>query len=304
MKQCGFYRKGEIQIQNNRAARALKIGCFLISLALHLVFIIWLYHAKVTIDTNPSGFLVKNVIIAPIEKLYYAPGKTRLQADQSAALQGNAQKTALTKAGNHGLMGGVPLVSPKVRSADPVDRQETNLPSSVFRIVLPEKFRKNPSEGNNLDLTSRNHLLFPKYDYTAKKRTEYSLDLNKYLAVASGRGKTGRFRPAVKALSQANGAAEDSGEFVSWAKTIVDKIQKNWALSSENQEVEADSVQIMLVVEKSGKMRSAEVLESSLNEAFGRSALAAVRMSLPFPELPKAFSEAGLEVVLVFKVHE
>jgi TonB family protein len=89
-------------------------------------------------------------------------------------------------------------------------------------------------------------------------------------------------------------------DLLPWASSVVDRIQRYWVLPFVYELPEAARVMLIVVVKKSGDLDSIEILEGTGVEALDRSALEAVRGGLPFPALPADFPGDLLEVTFEF----
>lgn len=162
--------------------------------------------------------------------------------------------------------------------------------SGYQRLVLPLSPEK---EGNIIKNLSKGY---------EKK----DLDFLRY--VYSDYAKTGRPKgttsqtPGRRARVRRGSASFKSKgyDITPWAKIVVDKIQRNWALSPSQETSAKGEVEIFVIIEKSGALLSVEVIKSSEIQMLDQTALKALRMSSPFPELPNDFPNNSLEAYFVF----
>jgi TonB family protein len=77
-------------------------------------------------------------------------------------------------------------------------------------------------------------------------------------------------------------------------------IQKNWLIPTATAEIVDQPVEITIVIEKNGKISSIKVKQSSNSETFDQSALNALRLSSPLPNLPRDFPNKNLEARFMF----
>ena len=87
-----------------------------------------------------------------------------------------------------------------------------------------------------------------------------------------------------------------------WASKAVEVIQKNWEIPPTRPAIADSAVEIVIVLQKNGQVSSTEVVASSNDPAFDRSARFAVELSSPLPPLPDDFPAASLEIALLFSV--
>lgn len=288
-------KTGEIFIQTSSVKTKIKVICFLISFILHAGFFYWLLHVRHTIDTDPFGWEVTNVFLSPrIERVNF-PKKLVQEVfepavnDSQVDSKENKQET-------------LPL------RGDPPEK-ESPLSDSIsynFRLKLPEDYLTKLPEDYEFDLTIKEQILFPEYDYDQKNRTDISLDLNKYLYSGSGwrGGKTGGEGTAAVRHRWARPLSGKDHDISLWANEVVEKIQTNWNIQQEEIGTMDNPVEVSVIMKKNGKILSIGVVSSSNDENLDRSAINAIRMSLPLPELPEVFQEETLEILLVFAINE
>ncbi|MCK4336516.1 MAG: hypothetical protein KAX11_01145, partial [Candidatus Aminicenantes bacterium] len=213
----------------------IKIICFLISFVLHAAFFYWLSHVRHTINTDPFGWEVTNVFISPIIERVYFSKKTVQEAlgpavnDSHADSRENKQETLP-------LRGGPP--DPSLNEGALLSEKEFPLSDSIsyrFRLKLPEDYLTKLPEDYEFDLTIKEQILFPEYDYDRKSRTDISLDLNKYLYSGPGRKgeKTGREGTATVRRREAKPLSGKDYDISLWANEVVGKIQTNWNIQQE-----------------------------------------------------------------------
>jgi TonB family protein len=140
--------------------------------------------------------------------------------------------------------------------------------------------------------------------------TEGELDLLQYLS-----SETSTQRPLGRSPStETYGARISSPGMASfninqidispWARDVVEKIQKNWAIPP-SQDLEGKRVvEIVVSIGKNGDLRNVGIRNSSAHPRLDQAALNAVRMSTPFPELPDNFPNDSLEVYFLFQYNE
>jgi TonB family protein len=85
-----------------------------------------------------------------------------------------------------------------------------------------------------------------------------------------------------------------------WARSVIGLIQKNWIIPSTLPPGPTDTVEIAVIILKTGEISSAEILAPSDSKSFDRAALEAVEVSSPLPALPDDFPAARLEISFVF----
>jgi protein TonB len=89
-----------------------------------------------------------------------------------------------------------------------------------------------------------------------------------------------------------------------WARDVVEKIQKNWAIPASQDEGRKSVVEITVTIGKNGDLLNVGIRNSSAHPTLDQAALNAVRMSAPFPELPDDFPNDNLEAHFLFRYNE
>ena len=89
-----------------------------------------------------------------------------------------------------------------------------------------------------------------------------------------------------------------------WAETVIERIEKNWIISSFREMPLEGMVTISVVVEKNGELSSIEIMNSSSSKTFEEAALNALNLSTPFPVLPHDFPDKNLSVEFEFQCNE
>jgi TonB family protein len=87
-----------------------------------------------------------------------------------------------------------------------------------------------------------------------------------------------------------------------WASRVVEVIQKNWDIPSSRPANADAAVEIVIVLQKNGRVSAMEVVSSSQDPTFDQAARFAVELSSPLPPLPDDFPAASLEIALVFSI--
>ncbi len=89
-----------------------------------------------------------------------------------------------------------------------------------------------------------------------------------------------------------------------WARDVVEKIQKNWTIPTSQDENGKNAVEITVSIAKNGDLLNISIRNSSAHPTLDQAALNAVRMSTPFPELPKDFPNDRVEAHFLFRYNE
>ena len=296
--------EGDRPIQSNESTGRLRIICFVVSFLLHGILVYWLVTSKYTIDMDPFGFEVKTVIITPMERMFY-PGTW----DESLAPGVRA-----TEEGGDPVIGDPLLTVPSGSIGGLRMDERGHFPepskdfSSSFRLLLPRDYMSNLPE--DFDLSLESEISFPRFDYSQKEKAKnisgipglfvsgFSDTTRKLSAnIPVRRRRSGP--PAGKPVSQ----SVRQFDIKLWAGNVVDRIQKNWEINTAEIKELKDPVSVSVVVERSGRVRAIEIINPSDDEILDLSALRAIRMSYPLPQLPPEFPEDELEILLVFKIN-
>jgi len=141
-----------------------------------------------------------------------------------------------------------------------------------------------------------------------KRSPSKSVDLRQYIygGFPGGRGSSsggyyGRRsgRGSIRSRTSAPPAVKNY-DLSPWARGVVELIQKNWTVSSNQGATSEDTVEIAVVIQKNGEISTATIVGPSDDKKFDQVALEAVESSSPLPQLPGDFPAASLEVTLVF----
>ncbi|HEK85085.1 MAG: TonB family protein [Candidatus Saccharicenans sp.] len=89
-----------------------------------------------------------------------------------------------------------------------------------------------------------------------------------------------------------------------WAEKVVNLIQAKWILPEMALMPENKNVGLIIRVDRDGQLLSLEINSSTSSDLLDEAAVAAVKLSAPFPPLPADFPGKSLEFYLVFTYHE
>lgn len=265
---------------------------FFLSLLFHLFVFFLVVILFPPLGTNTKNRKVADVIIVPPEKLF---------------LPNPEQHSRAVTAVRQDLAAGIASlpVTPGGSAAVPENLQPDPALSARFKLVLPESINTSElSSDFSFDLAlDREDRFFPP---VPELEAENKLDLSKY----ANRSYLSEYR-ARYFDDRKRSNRTDTGGTVSvqgkpwdispWANKVVAEIQRNWFLSPQQNEVPAGLVEIAVVISRSGKIVSTEVLTSSRIEQFDQAALKAIKIA-PIPQLPNGFPADQLQISLVFLV--
>ncbi len=273
------------------------------SLAAHAVILYFLvvHFAAVRIIDIPQQ--VTSVIIAPPPSGLRLPGGTGLTSnlppvdqDFSDFIPRSARRAIEPIA--------IPEeVAPMASSTQPVDSRFT----SGFRLDQPKPEESTVGE-DRLRLTipeRRGRVVGGVGGWVSPGK---KADFKKYLypgASGSG-GSSGTYassgRPARSFLRGRTTVAPSvkSFDLSGWAQNVVELVQKNWVVPLTQTARSEESVEISVVILKSGEISALTVVEPSEDRLFDQAAREAIEASLPFPSLPEDFPGASLGISFVF----
>jgi len=266
---------------------------FFLSLLFHglIFFLVFLLFPPLKSDFGDRK--VADVIIVPPEKLFLPGSAQNLRVSSDITKDNPAPFTSLP-------------ADPGAASAPPDSLRFDPALSAQFRLVLPKNIDTDELDSDfEFDLSQdRENRFFP---MIPEPKTDKQIDLSQYSASAYSADYRARYfgsRRQKSSRVSALGAVSVKGkpyDISPWANKVVAEIQKNWFLSPQQNEVFSGRVEISVIIERSGEVRSVEVLDSSRIEVFDRAALNAIEIA-PFPQLPSDFPVDQLQISLVFLV--
>ncbi len=143
-------------------------------------------------------------------------------------------------------------------------------------------------------------------------QTRTDIDFSRYLnsgglagGPGAGSGGSGRGRPSQRARRQPGNPAVSmsipKADLSHWGETVLNKVQRNWALAPGAGSGWKGEVGISVLVAKSGEVLAVELDAPSKIEILDQAAVKSLWAASPFPPLPTAYSPSRLEVYFVFK---
>lgn len=278
---------------------------------LHYKFTYEIYRLK---EKTVAAFIMpKEKIVMPGMKNLFAgtpagDNRTALQpiggAPSGAGGAGSQQKPAEPR-GIPGAQAGRPEglgLSPQSQAEARGVLKETRNLSSGFVLAVPPN--------SKLDLSKEIGNLEDSYLPHDKYRARTDINFSKYLypggAASSVTGVGGRpGRPGkTGAKAYIGGPAPANIQKVDlsrWANAVMNRIQKNWSISTAGDFTWKGEVGITVLVGKTGNLTLIEVIAPSKNDALDQAAMRALEMSAPFPALPAEFPDSSLEVYFIFQ---
>ncbi len=312
MSSFHFYIKGRMYYNREMSLDILKSKpallrhglSFLISLVIHagLIYVMLVHFVSVKIIDFREQ--VTSVLLVPPEKLRLPKIEGNLPNPQDWGAQfpelASRRARPFRKAEETGVAEG----SPETYSGPPVDSRLT----SAFRLT------RTPPEKEGASPDKRPRFTFPLGPQAGPGRADVGTfpgprrDLREYIhgAPSGGRGSPlGAYygRTAGPASRYSRAAAPPlvkNYDLSPWARTVIELIQKNWAIPSTQMVRSEDTVEIAVVILKNGQISSAAIVSPSDNKTFDQAALEAVEGSAPLPPLPGDFPAASVSISFVF----
>jgi hypothetical protein len=275
-----------------------------VSLAVHAVIIYVLAVHFVSVKIIDFGTQVTDVIIAPPpSRISRLPGVGGLPGNLPA-VEPDFPDFLPRRIRTPQPPASIPEEEEGIFSRQPVDPRLT----SGFRLDQSEPAKPGPASGAGLRLPIAERtegVTGGVAGYIPPKRAG---DLRRYfyggqagsggasgdLSSAGGPGRTGpRGRPSVS-------SSVKTYDLSPWARTVVELIQKKWVVPPAVAPKPEETVEISVVVLKSGALSAIMIVAPSEDRLFNQSAQDAIEESLPLPPLPADFPEPSLELFFVF----
>ncbi len=204
---------------------------------------------------------------------------------------------------------------PEAESSDPPGSQPQiqvgsidKAPSSLPEFAEGFKLTISPEDSSGFSLN-----IAPSKDISPEPEehlTENELDLLRYLSSAMstqrplGRSpSTETYGARISSLGKASFNINQI-DISPWARDVVEKIQKNWAIPTSQDDDEKNVVEITVSIGKNGDLLNVGIRNSSAHPTLDQAALNAVRISAPFPKLPDNFPNDNLEAHFLFQYNE
>lgn len=271
-----------------------------VSLVIHGLLLFWLFQARYTIDTNPFGNEVRPVFIAPADPLFYRKGT---EARENGIVSSGPPPAA--PAGSP--VASAPLDSrrSKPNSSD-VSSTDSFPAAASFRLSLPADYLSRLPEGYEFDLIRRPERM--RSDGPTREGSGIGSDFNPNRYLEGGAGTPIGLSPSnLRQVSLPSSKVLSSVRadiLIPWAGLVVEKVQMNWTPPVSLSASMEFPVRIALEVGSGAQIQALYVLDPSLSPELDQSALDAVRLSVPLPELPPNFPDESFSFILVFSVHE
>ena len=274
------------------------------SLVIHAVLLYYLAVHFVSVKIIDFGTRVTDVVIAP-------PPSGMLRLPGVGGLPGNLpavdpdfqdfipRRTRAPQA-----PASIPEEGAEISVRQPVDSRLT----SGFRLDQSAPVKHGPASGAGLRLPIAERTGGVTGGVTGYISPRRAGDLRRYLyggqagsggasggiSAGGGPGRTGpRGRPPVS-------SSVKSYDLSPWARTVVELIQKKWVVPPAVAPKADQTVEISVVVLKSGALSAIMIVAPSDDRLFNQSARDAIEESLPLPPLPGDFPEPSLELFFVF----
>jgi len=252
----------------------LRRTTFLLSVLLHLIVIYWIMRVEIPLLIFPEE--EKVITVAPISAL---PPELMPPISQKVT----AGKRLPGKAA------GLAARTPSGTAGTAADRQ-SETPLETPKLVAPPPDVKGIPE---LSIYSENIR-----DIVRNFNRKTASTGREETAAGVGEGGTGDGSGTV-GQSQAFFNIQEY-DLKPWAKRVLLSIQKNWVIPTATEKNIDQPVEIIIVIEKNGKISSIKVKQSSNSNTFDQAAVNALRLSSPLPNLPRDFPNKNLEARFMF----
>jgi hypothetical protein len=284
----------------DRKDTAIRRLAAIVSLVIHGLLLFWLFHSRYTSDTYLFYIEVRHVFIAPGDPLIFREGT---EIRENEVVPSEPPPTTPVAA---------PVASPsfdsigsKPNSSD-VSSAESFPSSASFRLSLPADYLSRLPEGYEFDLIRRPEPAVSGGKTSNGNQGASGFDPARYLGGGLGRPVSGihvSTRLPVQTSSSVSSAVR-ADILIPWAGRVVEKVQMNWTPPVSESDLTGFTVRIALEVGSGAQVQSLHILDPSLSPELDRSALDAVRLSFPFPDMPPDFPDEPFSFILVFSVHE
>jgi TonB C terminal len=291
-----------------------------VSLAVHALIVLGLYHARMTVKILPFGEEVRSVRLAPPPPMLF-PGRIedyiRTHPSPGAFEPGKPPRERRPDAPS-----GEPSGAPKGGDAG---RGSGLVPGNLMKDLPGAPPASGGSQIGSFALSSRdleeedgklriNLLAIPDHVQDAPMGFEGGVpsgrSFRRYTlpGLASSRGGsrgsgTGGGGPG--GGQRASAVFQSPGYDISpWAAKVIERVQTNWSIPSGPNVTGRSEVRIAVTIEKSGAFSAFEVTDLADLEVFNAAAAAALRASEPLPTLPDDFPASNLSAIFVFAYHD
>lgn len=305
-----FYnlREGS-QIIDSGSNRRTRGVCFLISVLFHalLVFLLISFNFAIRFDALEEK-VVEVFISPPVKMVVPEIGDDPVFRDNSLRRSQNAAQKQGTEYSDYGSRSGV---GPGIAGSEREDKNveiETGGIASDFdlsfesepELPLASEFGLSRSIEKESDLYEVMKWSYKKkLNLSGYRYSDYSGSFPSKSRHSGGRYGSGR-----SALRARASASQKKYDITPWAEGVMNIIQKNWAIPLEQGAIPKGKVGISVVIERNGGISSLEIIDSSHVLLLDQAAFEALKLSVPFPELPEDFPEKDLEVYFLFQYND
>jgi TonB family protein len=256
----------------------LRRTTFLLSVLLHLMVIYWIMRVEIPLLIYPEEEKVITVIpISALPPELISPGSQKITAGKKLS----GKETGLATGSRSGTHSASTTTSGTTGEETPLEAPKLITPPLDVK-EIPE-----------LSIYSENVQDIVRNFNRKRARTAEE-------GAAAGVGENG--------TSVGSGTAGESRAFFNienydltpWSKRVLLSIQKNWVIPIATEKSVDQPVEIIIVIEKNGKISYIKVKQSSNSNTFDQSAVNALRLSSPLPNLPQDFPNKNLEARFMF----
>lgn len=308
-----------MKIIKDRVGSKRRAASFLFSLLIHVALITVLLYLNVSVGINLEQLRIREAALVSPEQLII-PMDTedslrRLRETARDELEGDEGTMPPDKTG----VRMNPAQAPSSVSRGELystERSDNQIPTEeAFYSDLVSNFRLGGSFKSESDLPPDYVLDFSlEFEKTQKllseaERAKLERNIKQLKYPRSGffnigffKGDTGLARAGVHSAAQKAGSSFRIEEYdiSPWAKQVVNTILTNWAIPYPKEMGVKGVVGVSVIIDESGEILSAQVVNSSLILLLDEAALKALKESSPFPSLPKDFPNKSLEAYFEF----
>jgi len=243
---------------------------FLISLIVHVLFFLWFTHVQFSLRTVFKERVV-HVRLVPPEKI-----NLPWEMQQPKNLK---QKRLAA-----------PSTEKPLKPENPLAIEEDLTPGHSVPNTVPIE--------TPLLETPKN--ISPGHSNTGKPNLSiYSSNMKSFLNDFDRNRKKGMYESEISGTGITS-VTIDKYDMKPWAKRVLLSIQRNWIIPAITPKPPEGPVEVEVTIEKTGKIISAKIKNSSSVDMLDQAALTAMQLSSPFPPMPGDFPEKSFEACFRF----
>lgn len=287
-----------------------------------MALIIVLFYLNVSVSINLEQLEVRDVVLVSPEQLiipmdiedfirrFQETGRDELggESDKDENLQGKAGVREDHARTSESVSRGEPYSTERGDNRTPTE-EEAFYADLVSMFTLGGSFKSESDLPPDyvLDLSlefGRTQKLLSEAERASLERNVKQLNYPRsgFFNIGFYKGGTGLTRTGVGGAAQKAGASFriENYDISPWAEQVVNSILTNWIIPYPKELRVKGVVGISVIIDESGEILSAQVVNSSLVLLLDEAALKALKESSPFPSLPEDFPKKSLEAYFEF----